>query len=144
MLDDDAVEFGQIYRSAGIALRDSADLPDAQLPDAWVGQPGMRAPHLVVEVGDHKLSTLELFGKQWVLLSCVGVWAEALANILRNPDLDVIAVQLDSEEFLLKYGLSQEGCSIVRPDGYVAWRCSTLADAPEEALREALATVFVL
>lgn len=54
VIDDDAMELGQLYRSTAVLGAD-ADLPRAQRPDQWTGQPGTRAPHLRVRVGDGEL-----------------------------------------------------------------------------------------
>ena len=68
VLDENAIELGQLYRSAAV-LGASAGLPPAQRPDQWAGQPGTRAPHLWVMADGQKLSTLDLFQRGWVLLS---------------------------------------------------------------------------
>ena len=36
------------------------------------------------------------------------------------------------------FGISPSGAVLVRPDGFVGWRAVTAADAPEDALRQAL------
>jgi putative polyketide hydroxylase len=36
------------------------------------------------------------------------------------------------------YGISPSGAVLVRPDGFVGWRAAGAADAPEQALRQAL------
>ncbi len=47
ILDDAAIELGQLYRSSAV-LDASEDLPPALRPDQWAGQPGTRAPHVWV------------------------------------------------------------------------------------------------
>ncbi|MGH3494537.1 MAG: FAD-dependent monooxygenase, partial [Sciscionella sp.] len=68
IIDDDAMELGQLYRSAAV-LGAGDDLPRAQRPDQWAGQPGTRAPHLWVTSNGQRLSTLDLFGEDCVLLA---------------------------------------------------------------------------
>lgn len=47
IIEDDAMEFGQLYRSEGVIVNEaSEELPPALRPDQWAGQPGTRAPHL--------------------------------------------------------------------------------------------------
>ncbi len=53
--DDDAMEFGQLYRSTAVLGAD-ADLPPALRPDEWAGQPGTRAPHRWLFRGEERLS----------------------------------------------------------------------------------------
>ncbi|KAF2650609.1 hypothetical protein K491DRAFT_782480 [Lophiostoma macrostomum CBS 122681] len=146
LLEDDAIEFGQIYRSTGILQDTSKDLPDAQLPDAWAGQPGTRAPHVIIEVEGRRISTLNLFGRHWILLTSSDVWAKALKEVCiqQNRSLGVVSIHADGAEFLEKYALRVGGCSLVRPDGYVAWRSATTVDAPKQILREALGKVMFL
>ncbi len=60
IIDDTAMEFGQIYRFDVIAGGDG-DLPDARRPADWAGQPGTRAPHLWVTCEGERISTLDLF-----------------------------------------------------------------------------------
>ncbi len=59
IIDDDAMEFGQIYRSAAVIGADDT-LPPALRPDQWAGQPGARAPHLWVTRGGERVSTIDL------------------------------------------------------------------------------------
>ena len=58
-------------------------------------------------------------------------------------DLDVHLVGgdglADAEgSFLRSFGISPSGAVLVRPDGFVGWRAVTAADAPDNALRQAL------
>ena len=48
---------------------------------------------------------------------------------------------LDRSALRTAYGLSPEGASLIRPDGYVAWRSVAQSEDPELALRDALARV---
>jgi len=41
--------------------------------------------------------------------------------------------------FCAAYGLSASGATLVRPDGFVAWRARSLTDDPTRALTAALA-----
>ena len=68
ILDEAAMEFGQLYRSTAV-IGAGAELPPAARPDEWAGQPGTRAPHLWVEKGGARVSTLDLFERGWVLLA---------------------------------------------------------------------------
>jgi len=68
IFDDQAMEFGQLCRSSAV-LGAGDDLPPAQRPEQWAGQPGTRAPHLWVSRGNERLSTFDLFQDNWVLLA---------------------------------------------------------------------------
>jgi 2-polyprenyl-6-methoxyphenol hydroxylase-like FAD-dependent oxidoreductase len=77
IIEDDAMELGQLYRSNAV-LGAGDDLPPAMRPEQWAGQPGTRAPHLWVSKGDAKISTLDLLQRDWVLVSQSERWREAV------------------------------------------------------------------
>ncbi|NOK07682.1 FAD-dependent monooxygenase [Corallococcus exercitus] len=145
ILDDAAMEFGQLYRSDAVLGAD-ATLPPAARPDQWAGQPGTRAPHLWVEKGGERVSTLDLLQRTWVLLTEDARWESAVARVARASGLALECVRmggdvrpLDAEAFRSAFGLKAGGASLIRPDGYVAWRSVDLPDSPFDALRESLA-----
>ena len=147
ILDDTAIELGQLYRSAAVLGAD-AKLPPAERPDQWAGQPGTRAPHLWVMAGGQKRSTLDLFQRGWVLLSEDGRWAAATTQATGKLGIPVSficigtdAKPLEPEAFGSSYGISTDGATLVRPDGYIAWRSVTAPADPASALTGALGQV---
>lgn len=125
-LSDGAVEFGQIYRSTAILGVDDT-LPEAQEPEQWKGQPGTQAPHVWLLHKGQRISTLELFKGCWVVLSENSAWENIVRHVGKKLGLDAQFVHVcQSEKSDLKfreiYGISPSGCSLVRPDGYIAWR----------------------
>ncbi|MEU3011921.1 FAD-dependent monooxygenase [Nocardia asteroides] len=146
VLDDAAIELGQLYRSAAV-LGAEADLPPAQRPDEWAGQPGTRAPHLAL-ADSGSSSTLDLFGRGWVVLSEDARWRAAAATASQRLDVAVGFVEIGTDVktvepnvFDTAYGLSGTGASLVRPDGYIAWRAVAVPEDPATALTQALAQV---
>ncbi|SEP79726.1 FAD-dependent oxidoreductase [Lentzea albida] len=127
LFDNNAMHFGVLYRSAAV-IGAGPELPPAQLPERWNGQPGTRAPHVWIEPGK---STLDLFQRGWVLVADHPQWEEATAGL---------AVRYERVERLEAFGLSAKGASLVRPDGYVAWRSADLPDDPAGALRAAFSS----
>jgi hypothetical protein len=145
ILDDAAMELGQLYRSSAI-LGASAELPPARRPDEWKGQPGTRAPHLRVERDGEQTSTLDLFQRGWVLLAADGGWRDAAAEAcgrlaipIEFVDIENDMVSPENNEFRDYLGIGLTGASLVRPDGYVAWRAIERPADPGRALRDALA-----
>lgn len=145
--EDDAMEFGQLYRS-GAVIGAGPELPPAMRPEQWAGQPGTRAPHLWIRRQGEKLSTLDLFQSGWLLLTADSHWrpAASAASQALGIDLPCIVlgqdIQAESPEALTTaYGLDPQGATLIRPDGYIAWRSSELPDQPEVALTQALAQV---
>ncbi|MEV6242571.1 FAD-dependent oxidoreductase [Lentzea sp. NPDC051838] len=127
LYDNYAMHFGLLYRSNAV-LGAGPDLPPAQLPEQWNGQPGTRAPHQWIEPGK---STVDLFGRGWVLVADHPQWEEAAERV---------GVRYERVEQLDAFGLSEKGASLVRPDGYIAWRSTDLPDDPASTLEEAFRT----
>jgi putative polyketide hydroxylase len=147
VIDDDAMELGQLYRSAAV-IGAGPDLPPAQRPDQWAGQPGTRAPHLRLLADVGNLSTLDLFQRGWVLLSADERWAAAIPGTTATLGPDVTFVHVgsdaklaDPDGFQTAYGTGPDGASLIRPDGYIAWRITSLPADPTAALTTALGQV---
>lgn len=147
IIDDDAMELGQLYRSSAV-LDAGADLPRAARPDEWVGQPGTRAPHLPVRTGGAERSILDEFQRGWVLLAEDKRWAVAAGHAADALGIGITFVHLGTDAELLEpqafrtaYGVEADGAALVRPDGYIAWRAVAAPAAPGEALSSALACV---
>ncbi len=79
IIEDDAMELGQLYRSRSV-LGAGDDLPPALRPEQWAGQPGTRAPHLWVSKDGVQLSTLDLLQRDWVLVTEDSRWCGAAAQ----------------------------------------------------------------
>ena len=114
------------------------------------GRPGSRAPHLWVQHQGKRVSTLDLWGKGFVLLAgAEGVsWLEAakkvsvgvnVAAYCVGPEGDLVASQGDFESAA---GISSRGAILVRPDDFVVWRqrkqSSDHQAELEQAMRQAL------
>jgi putative polyketide hydroxylase len=144
ILDDSAMEFGQIYRSSAV-LGAGAELPTAARPDEWAGQPGTRAPHLWLDREDQRISTLDLFGRGWVLITLDERWADAGARTALELGIDLTSTHFtnpaDRQAVRDAFGLGSSGASLIRPDGFVAWRSTELTENPGNRLREALVAV---
>ena len=144
VLDDTAIELGQLYRSAAVQGV-GADLPPAQPPERWAGQPGTRAPHLWVTTEEGELSTLDLFQHGWTLLSEDDRWSAAADETAKHLGVSITVVRIgtdakpaDVDTFRSAYGIGPDGATLVRPDGYIAWRTTTAVAAPASALTGAL------
>ncbi|GAA3001690.1 FAD-dependent oxidoreductase [Kitasatospora albolonga] len=152
LLDETTVTFGYRYPAGAFAAEpDGGDEPFED-PARPTGRPGARAPHLVVGGPDGPLSCLDLFGAGFVLLAdgAAGDWTEravAEAGRLGLP-LAVHRIGPDGEftdpegVFRARYGLPLGGASLVRPDGFVAWRSTGEDTAPGEAAAAALRTLL--
>jgi hypothetical protein len=145
-LPDNTVMFGYRYRSSAI-LSEEDGSPLFEDPREPSGRPGSRAPHVRLSRDDVEMSTVDLFGHGFVLLAGpeAHLWHQAGQVLTDAGDLRA-SHQIDGDElrdlegvWAQSYGVSPAGASLVRPDGFVAWRAS---GAPEgdaaETLREAL------
>lgn len=75
-------------------------------------RPGSRAPHVWLERDGERISTLDLFGRSWVLLAAGNGWSAP----------DGVAVHVVPAQVADAYGIGTGGASLVRQDGIVAWR----------------------
>jgi 2-polyprenyl-6-methoxyphenol hydroxylase-like FAD-dependent oxidoreductase len=144
---DAAMELGQLVRSAAV-IGAGPELPPAAHPDAWRGQPGVRAPHAWIRKGEETVSTVDLFTRRFVLMSSNAAWCGAARTVAREGavPLDVVMVGQDVvfPQFEARFGVSTAGASLVRPDGVVAWRSGSLSADPVAMLREVIAQVAAL
>jgi hypothetical protein len=105
------------------------------------GQPGTRAPHIWLTRDGQRLSTIDLFGRDYVLLTGPdgSAWVDAARSV---TDTGVEAYRIgrggdlaDVEgRWAAAYGVTDGGAVLVRPDGFVAWRSAEVADDPARAL----------
>ncbi|MFE0024825.1 FAD-dependent monooxygenase [Amycolatopsis sp. NPDC059021] len=153
--EDLAVTFGYRYTSPAILTEPSTpDTPLAPVadPTTFTGHPGLRAPHVRLTRGNTELSTIDLFTGAFTLLAAPDgqAWlpaAKATANALSLPlHVHHIGTDLQDPEhrFTPTYGLTRTGATLIRPDGFVAWRSPTLPDTPQEALHHALRRILAL
>ena len=103
------------------------------------GQPGARAPHLWLDDA-RELSLIDLFEKSFVLLAASdlsGDWRAAVdvaqADTGTSVHLEVVGDRArpdpQGQGFAALYGVDDDGAVLVRPDGHVAWRARSAAEA---------------
>ena len=135
---DFEIELGYLYGSeAGL----HAD------PRTTCGMPGSRAPHLWLTRSGERVSTLDLFGNYVLFAGPDGdAWKQAAAAVSESfgrLPIDAYCVGRDlgdeTARFCECHGISASGATLVRPDGYVAWRSTGAVTDATGALREAVA-----
>jgi len=149
-IDDLTMILGYRYDSA--AVRTETPAPDGPVEDPRTpsGRPGLRAPHVWLDRAGTRLSTLDLCTGAFTLL--VGPDGEgwgAAANTAAAAlgiELNVhrIGVELHDPEDRVPdaYGITRTGASLIRPDGFVAWRAGTLPQRPAHELQRVLARLL--
>jgi len=127
------LRLGYCYESSPLCVDDgSPAIPletEAFVPSA---RPGTRAPHAWIQEGGlgNKRSTLDLFGKGFVLLRLGAEPPETgrLTDAAATRGVPFAVVDLPDRKLAELY---QRRLVLVRPDGHVAWRSDA---APEDAL----------
>lgn len=137
VIDDEAMELGQLYRSK-IVLGAGEELPPAQRPERWAGQPGTRAQHLWLQRDTERVSTLDLLQRSWVLVCEDARWSELAKQAGGRLGIELSCLVLPRDaDGCAAFGIAERGCSLVRPDGYIAWRSPDLPAQPLITLIEA-------
>ena len=144
-LNEQGLVFGARYESAAI-IADGSNPPAVDDPVteyAPSATPGCRAPHAEIEHNGTKASTIDLFGKGFVLLAAQNgaAWREA-ATVRRDLNVTVLVSGEDFKEvagnWMALYGLSEGGAVLVRPDGVVAWRSRSMPASPKASFSDAM------
>ena len=146
--DDLRIELGYRYHSTAIAAGDQESDRGHEHPRESHALPGTRAPHVYIERRGERISTLDLYGKNFVLLAGVEGenWRQAAENNARDLGIAIDAHRIgnggdivDAGGGLTKsYQLAGQGAILVRPDGFVCWRCEEQPSDPEQTLKQAL------
>lgn len=137
LFGDDAMEFGQLVRSTAV-IGAGPELAPAASPSDWAGQPGTRAPHVWIERNGARMSTLDLFGKGFVLLTQDPAWLAAIDDLpIQRHVVGTDIVVPEADAFATRFGAGATGATLVRPDGIVVWRTRERANA--QGLRYAYA-----
>ncbi len=111
-------------------------------------QPGTRAPHVALARDGQPISTIDLFGRRFVLLAGAEgeAWVAASRRVPARLGVDLHACRVGDGGGLADpegawpaaHGVSPAGAVLVRPDGFVAWRAPGEVPDPRGALEEAL------
>jgi putative polyketide hydroxylase len=152
---------GYRYRSRAIFSENSSPpLPGKeedetellQKPEALTGQPGTRVPHLWLERGGQRISTLDLLDGRFILLVGSGgaSWQKAASVAVNSLGIALSAYWVGAEGDLIdpeqswqtKMDLPDEGAVLVRPDGIVAWRSRGVTADPSSSLLQVLSQVL--
>ncbi|HWF95878.1 MAG TPA: FAD-dependent monooxygenase [Xanthobacteraceae bacterium] len=152
-LNEQGLIFGADYRSMAVVPDGTPPVAvgDAVTDYVQSARPGCRAPHVQLTRGDETISTVDLFGAHFTLLTGRdgNGWrqaAQGLGNATGTSWPPIVAHTIggDSEfsdpdgNWHELYGVDAGGAVLVRPDGYVAWRSRSGAASPQAALRAAI------
>jgi hypothetical protein len=145
-LNEQGLIFGANYESTAVVPDGTplAALEDPVTQYLPAARPGARAPHVWLKRGNEEISSIDLFGPQFVLMAGADgdAWRRAAQGVATSwPPLVAYVIGGDSEvsdpggNWHGVYGIERDGAVLVRPDGYVAWRSRSVASNPEATLR---------
>lgn len=143
-LNEQGMIFGASYVSSAI-IPDGSKAPDVADPVTdYVpsARPGGRAPHVSFERDGQQMSTINVVGNGFALLTASGgqPWIDAAHGL--NGTLQLKALAIEDDSFASAYELEKSGAVLVRPDGHVGWRSRAVSRDPSRTLRDALATIL--
>jgi 2-polyprenyl-6-methoxyphenol hydroxylase-like FAD-dependent oxidoreductase len=152
--DDFDIELGYLYQSAAILAEPASQTAPGRThehPGESRGRPGSRAPHVWLEKEGRRISTLDLFRGSFVLLAGPDAngWPEAVrAAQTRFTRLQIEAYRIgrdisDPPGFTTAFGIEPSGATLVRPDGFVAWRSASAVADPAAALGGVLSAILM-
>ncbi|KAK3322657.1 FAD binding domain-containing protein [Apodospora peruviana] len=155
------IEMNQQYRSAGVYLDDEPEAP--KLPEDKVRQrlissyPGMRLPHawLNTRVPGKQISTIDLAGKgRFALITGPGgdKWKEAATEVAKAVGVEIAAYSVgwkeDYEDVYFDWAerreVEEDGCVLVRPDRFVAWRSKAMVEDPRAKLEAVMKHILCI
>ncbi len=149
-----ALLIGYQYRSAAVVSDGPVpeDFDAVQLVEELRGQTGTRVPHAWVCRNGQRVSTLDLLGGGFTVVtgSAGAPWISAARTVSAalNVPIDVQSIGPGSDvgdaegRWAELTGLSPDAALLVRPDDFVAWRAAALPADPEAALREAVLSIL--
>jgi 2-polyprenyl-6-methoxyphenol hydroxylase-like FAD-dependent oxidoreductase len=153
LVPDLNIELGYVYRSAAIEASEPDDGALHLSPRESRGRPGTRAPHVWLERDATRISTLDLFGTGFTLLTgrAAVEWCRCGRSVAAEtgipltciiPGKDGISDPDDRLE--AAYGIGPTGCALIRPDGFVAWRAPAADPPSAQKLATVLQTILGL
>lgn len=153
------IEMNQRYESSAVYLLDEPPRPplpeDPVLEHQITTYPGSRLPHawLNTTVPGKQLSTHDLAGHgAFCLLTGIGgeKWKEAALKVGKELQVEVnaygIGWRLDYADVYFDWTrrrqIEEDGCVLVRPDRFVAWRSASMIPACEEKLLHVMRSIL--
>ncbi|QBD76904.1 FAD-binding monooxygenase [Ktedonosporobacter rubrisoli] len=150
---DLVVSLGYHYVSQAIIAPRKAPPSLTQVELALDGHPGTRAPHCWLQHRGRRISTLDLFGRNFVLLTGPDGqdWRAAACSVAArlNLEIDVYCIGAEAELvddpkncWLAQAGIHNNGALLVRPDGFVGWRSRGGDAHPLQTLEQVLSHIL--
>lgn len=133
LVDDLTLMFGYRYDSAAVLAEtgDRAGVEDPRRP-SWA--PGTRVPHVWLDEAQGK-STVDVCASGLVLLAGTDdeAWLRASKELGERFGVTLSVHRVDPTGWP-SWELGPSGVVLLRPDGFIAWRCTTVPDNPADTL----------
>lgn len=164
LIDPVRTLLGYRYPDGAVVPEPDEDGARTEDPAHPTGRPGSHAPHVwLTRDGDstsqpsggdssqaERLSTIDLFGPEFVLLTESESWAKAAAEVATRLEVPLRTEILNAPgtptgDWRTKYGVASDGATLVRPDRFIAWRSVHSAGTPTadaDALTTALRQIL--
>ena len=155
------IEMNQKYVSDAVYLADQGSPPP--LPEDTIRThvvttyPGRRLPHawLNTRIPAKPISTIDLAGHgMFCLFTGPGgqVWKDAAAAVTKTLGVEIASFSIgwkqDYEDVYFDWarrrGVDEDGCVLVRPDRFVAWRAQSVIAEPASRLEEVMRSILAL
>ncbi len=138
-----ALLIGYRYHSAAIVTGEAPLDPDAvQLVAELRGQTGTRVPHVWIGQGGERVSTLDLLGPGFTVLTGDERWRAAVTSASAAFGIPITMHRIGDDAWGEVTGLAPDGALLIRPDDFVGWRADQLPVDPEIELRQALSAIL--
>jgi 2-polyprenyl-6-methoxyphenol hydroxylase-like FAD-dependent oxidoreductase len=138
-VSDVNVDLGYCYDSPAVLA--DAPAPLHAHPSTLQGRPGSRAPHVPLEREGRAISSIDLWGRGFVLVTGREghSWHTSGQRVASELPLETLAIGASGLNdpngvFEASYGITPSGAVLVRPDGIVAWRAADDTGASAERL----------
>lgn len=141
-----ALLIGYQYHSAAVVSdgQTPADPDKVSLVAALRGQPGTRVPHVWLSRGGRRVSTLDLLGAGFTLLTGAGGarWQRAASRASAGLEVPLAVHGITDDGWACSTGLTADGALLIRPDDFVGWRADALPADPDAELQRVLSAIL--
>ncbi|EXJ79164.1 hypothetical protein A1O3_08665 [Capronia epimyces CBS 606.96] len=134
---DHGIELGYRHRGSPVILTNPAESEPRwsvrdYIPSTW---PGSRAPHVFLEDGE--TSIFDLFGDEFSIVdfTSTGSLSRQFGAMAKKLNVPLRVIHLPQESHVAK--VWERHAVLVRPDGFVAWRCGDGFNGDSDSLEDA-------
>jgi 2-polyprenyl-6-methoxyphenol hydroxylase-like FAD-dependent oxidoreductase len=133
------IDLGAGYESDAV-ICDGTPRPESSVDHRPSARPGRRAPHVWIKTANGCCSTVDLFEREFVLVTgpSGSDWLAPAIAVAGSHGIPIRTVVVSEPEWQTVYDVAADGAVLVRPDGHVAWRSPSSAQVDPRQLTLAL------